>query len=292
MSTIAQPSAAHDAREAHQLARHTRDLLAGKTPNDPVLRHTVDWLSEKALRPRLIGNGGFEDECDCQDAMLATIDRMQADSLATGARRYRGDYSPAGVRIAQELVKDMKKNRTGKSDLAYSQMRDAAGLRSEDTAMDRFHDLVESGALDYVRRSAATGAAKQWGVPQRMQISGVCFFTPHRLPDKYRLFYQDELARRRGKRDQDRRRALAQSNLDRAVADRQAEAQAGGTPAKRPIKPARVFDPWKVNPAAMRRAHDAQAKAASAADATEAEDAAAVVSNLETLKAEMLARCR
>ncbi|MGI4949158.1 MAG: hypothetical protein ACRYHC_10810 [Janthinobacterium lividum] len=291
MSTIAQPATPHDMREARQLARHTRALLAGKAPADPVLRFTVDWMSEKARRPRMNGSGGFEDECDSQDAMLATIDRMQVDSVLAGPRRYRGDHSPAGVRIAQEIAKDMKKNRNGCSDLSYSQMRDAAGLRHADTAMDRFHDLVESGAVDYVRRSAPTGAAKQWGVPQRMQISGRCFFTPDRLPDRYRKFYQDELARRREKRGQAIRRALARSNLDRAVADRQAAAHSGGTPAKRLSKPPRLFDPWKVNPAGMQRAHDAQATAVASSDAAEADTAAFVAANLDALKAQMLAQC-
>lgn len=117
MSNICQSAAAHDAREARQLARTARAALAGAASRDPVLRHTIDYLSKEALRPRLMGNERFENECDCQDAMLATIDRMQADSLAAGPQRYRGDYSPAGVRIAQELVRDMKKNRNGRSDI-------------------------------------------------------------------------------------------------------------------------------------------------------------------------------
>lgn len=291
MSTMLEPAAAHDAREARQLATETRALLAGRTPRDPVLRHTIDWLSKDALRARLIGDGSFEDECDCQDAMLATIDRMQADSLAAGPRRYRGDHSPAGVRIAQVIVEDMKRNRNGRCDLPYSQMRDRAGLRHEDTAMDRFHDLVDAGAIDYVRRSMPTGKPKQWGVPQRMQISGVCFLTPQRLPDRYRAFYEDERARRRERRENARKRAHARSNLDRAVAERKLDAAAAGTPARPRARPSYSLDPWKVNPTVMRRAHDAQAKAEAASAADEARDAAAVAANLDALMAEMRAGC-
>jgi hypothetical protein len=288
-------------------AQSLHENFAGRRRRDPVLRDTVDYLDPKATQARLLGDGTYDDERDCQQAMLQTLELWQSESVTSGAKHSQGDFGRSGIRVAQVIIEFMKPH-SGLCDLSYSQIAEQIG-GDYDTAMDWTHKLKALRALDYQRRSVPTGAPKAWQAPQRAMTTSVIWLTPERMPQRYHAIYlklrdglreQRRLVRER--QEEDRRelareleiardREYSRQRMTAILAARRASAQENGTPPKRRRSSIRLLDPYKVNPRVMERIDMARKEAIASSKADEERDAARVAANVENLRAQMLARC-
>ncbi|WP_394648896.1 hypothetical protein [uncultured Sphingomonas sp.] len=248
------PFAAASARIVHRVADARRAEQREK--GSPVHYDAIDYLDLEARRDRRLAPSSFEDELDHYHAAMEMVEAWQAKSVASGPPRYRGIFGVHGVATFRVLLANLQRNRDGRADLAYSQIAARIG-QSSSTAFQRYHALIDAGVMDYQPRSMAAGVDGR-GKHLRVQMSSVAWLTPHRLPEEWRTYFEARLEwHRQRRRDQARRREeaerrrLSQERMAGICAAKQEKAREGGTP-RRQARAARTFDPFKVNPAAMR----------------------------------------
>lgn len=248
------PFAAASARIVHRVADARRAEQRERA--SPVHYDAIDYLDLEARRDRRLAPSSFEDEVDHHRAAMDMVEAWQAKSVADRPPRYRGVFGVHGVATFRELVEDMRRNGDGRADLAYSQIAVAIG-QSSSTVFQRYHALIDAGVMDYQPRSIAAGVDGR-GKHLRVQMSSVAWLTPDRLPEEWLTFFEARLEwHRQRRRDQARRREeaerrrLSQERMAGICAAKQEKAREGGTPARQ-ARPIRTFDPFKVNPAAMR----------------------------------------
>lgn len=293
MSLTATPFASAAEKIIHQTADAVRAQQRRK--GHPVRAGAVDYLDLEARRSRRLAPSSYEDELDHHSAALDMVVAWQAKSVEEGPPRYRGIFGTHGVATFRMMVEDMARNGDGRTDLAYAQLASATG-QARGTVCKRYHALIDQGVIGYQPRSIHAGMDGQ-GRGLRVQMSSVAWLTPECLPDEWReffearlAFYRERRADRARRREAAERRRLAHSRMAHLSGEKAERAREGGTPPRK-ARPARTFDPFKVNPSGTMRLADAQTARTIAATEAEERDADAVAANLPELLAAMRARC-
>lgn len=180
------------AREARKLVRATAASLSvgdRSRADDAVRRHSVDIDDERARIRKPLGNGTVEDAADCRDALLMAVKEYHRQtSLET--KNKQGAITAAQIDVFEVMLTDDDgfDYSTGTVDLAISQYREKSG-KSANTVQAARRRLKAMGVIEVVNRTIQTGREKLFGVPQRIQISSLVYFTPENMIAPLKALY-------------------------------------------------------------------------------------------------------
>ncbi len=196
------PIDAAQRRAARQLIRQTSAHFAGrKRGNDrEVRRSSYDVDDPRAQVWRRIGDGSKRDGLVWVDAMLQTAREFDLHERAKTPGS-RGPLSPYTLTVFEALLRRALDFKTGRSEPALLTIMRWTGF-AKATVVRALARLRAHGFLDWVRRSRATGNAKEYG-PQREQTSNAYFFDPGGMARNVAQRFRDLLARRRRTRAED-----------------------------------------------------------------------------------------
>lgn len=248
----------------HALAQHARKLARGAAASmtvsdrsradDAVRRESVDVDDERARIVRPLGDGTVEDAADCRDAMrMAVREHARRTSLET--KHKQGAITPGQLTVFDVMLTDDEGYdiSSGTVDLAISQFREKSG-KCAGTVQAAKRRLKALGVIELVNRTVHSGRAKLFGVPQRLQVSTLIYFTPERMIPPLKALYDEFLSKLRMARAQrEARRRAKGEDVQRRKLERRERRQK------------RV--PALMNPAGWQRILTAERKAQGAADA-------------------------
>ena len=180
------------AREARKLVRATAASLSvgdRSRADDAVRRHSVDIDDDRARIRKPLGHGTLEDAADCRDALLMAVkEHHRQTSLET--KHKQGAITAAQIDVFEVMLTDDAGFdwSTGTNDLAISQYREKSG-KSANTVQTARRRLKDLGVIEVVNRTIQTGREKLFGVPQRIQIASLIYFTPENMVAPLKALY-------------------------------------------------------------------------------------------------------
>lgn len=172
------------AREARKLVRATAASLSvgdRSRADDAVRRQSVDIDDERARIRKPLGDGTVEDAADCRDALLMAVKEYHRQT-SLDTKHKQGAITAAQIDVFEVMLTDDDGFdwSTGTVDLAISQYREKSG-KSANTVQAARRRLKAMGVIEVVNRTIQTGREKLFGVPQRIQISSLVYFTPENM---------------------------------------------------------------------------------------------------------------
>lgn len=259
--------------DGHLGARATRAVMSKvlgsfqtreRTP-DPVRRGAVDVFDERA-RPMSDFGRTVEEMADDKRALYEALEAWH-DETAGSEKGSQGAITRADLRVAQTLLIPEREEAkrafdwfTGTVDLAISQIHRLS--RVSVSQVKRVLDwFVELKMIGRQRRSIATGRAKLFGVPQRIETSCITFFTVGQLSGRLAELFGAKRAQKR------------------AIREAKAEAE-GKEPELRPLERrerTNRYTPELMNPHGWRNVLKAEAKALGKAAAANSDEEARAV---------------
>lgn len=180
------------AREARKLARGVAASMSvgdRSRADDAVRRQSVDIDDVRARIRKPLGDGTVEDAADCRTALLMAVkEHHRQTSLET--KHKQGAITAAQIDVFEVMLTDDAGFdwSTGTNDLAISQYREKSG-KSANTVQAARRRLKALGVIEVVNRTIETGREKLFGVPQRIQIASLTYFTPERMVAPLKAIY-------------------------------------------------------------------------------------------------------